>query len=429
MTFNQAEKYVHSFTRFGSQLGLDRMKILLNLLGNPHQKLKFVHVAGTNGKGTTVTMCASVLTQAGYKTGLYISPYVVDFRERFQIDGKMIPKDEFAALVEQIKPFIDEMAKEGNQVTEFEMITAIAFKYFYDSKCDVVCLEVGLGGRFDATNVIKTPLVSIITSISIDHTEILGDNVKLIAREKAGIIKESTDTVIYPLQNLDAQVVIMQRCADTNSRLIIPNYKNIKILESGAFGSKFEYNGKKYSIKMCGIHQIYNTVSVIEAMRIVAQKGYNITEATIAAGVGKAKLPARFEIMAKNPLIIVDGAHNREAVSSLCDAIVKLSEAPIIAVVGMMADKEVEFTAQSLAKCCKAIITVPVPTNSRAVSETELADIARKYCSEVYPMADYSKAVATAASLAGINGAVVVCGSFYLASDMRKAVKNYIKSN
>ncbi|MFZ2540019.1 MAG: folylpolyglutamate synthase/dihydrofolate synthase family protein [Oscillospiraceae bacterium] len=427
MTYKGAESYIHSFTRFGSQLGLERMKKLLNLMGNPQDKLKFIHIAGTNGKGSTVKMSSTILETAGYKVGMYISPFVIDFRERFQINSKMIEKSDFARLVEYIDPYVKQLAQGGDQVTEFEVITAIAFKFFEQNKCDVVCLEVGLGGQYDATNVIKTPIAAIITSISLDHTEILGDTITKIAGEKAGIIKVKTDVVTYPLQEADAVAVFMEVCAKTKSRLILPNKNAVSIVECGVLGSKFIYDGVSYSIKLAGIHQIYNAVAVIEAMKVLRGKSFAITDEDIKTGLKKSKFPARFEIMSKNPLIIVDGAHNKQAAESLGLTLQKLTADPKVAIMGMMADKDFHSAVGLIANECKSIITIPVD-NPRAIDEVSLANAARDFCSDVYPMNDYNEALHKALDIAGEKGAVIICGSFYMASDMRKNVKSFLKA-
>ena len=199
MNYKETLQYIHSLLRFGSRPGLERIRILLERLGNPQDKLKFIHVAGTNGKGSTTSMIAAALSKAGYRTGQYISPYVVEFRERMQIDGEMIGKDELSALMDRVRPEIEAMAAKDEIITEFEAITAAAFLWFYERGCDIVCLDVGLGGRFDATNVIGTPEASVICSISLDHVEILGHTLSQIAMEKCGIIKPHGITVCYPL--------------------------------------------------------------------------------------------------------------------------------------------------------------------------------------------------------------------------------------
>lgn len=426
MNYNEAEKYIHSFTRFGSRLGLERMSRFLERLGNPQDKLRFIHIAGSNGKGSTTKMSATVLQEAGYKVGMYISPFVVDFRERFQINGKMIPKEKLTALVERVAPIVAEMAEQGDQITEFEVVTAIAFLYFYEEACDIVCLEVGLGGRFDATNVIKTPLVAIITSISMDHSEILGDTIAKIAFEKAGVIKENTEVVTYPLQSPDAVSVFMEACSKTNSRLLLPNPAGVEIKRCDVYGARFVYNEKEYTLKLAGRHQIYNAVAVIEAVKLLNKKGFSISEEAISRGIANAKFPARFERMSKEPLIIVDGAHDRQATQALSQTLEMLKASPKIAVMGMMADKEYSAAVSFIAQVCSSIITVPVD-NPRALSAEDLARSASEVCKSVFPINDYMEALSRAVELAGENGAVIVCGSFYMASDMRKTIKEYLK--
>lgn len=423
MTYIKAVDYIHSFTRFGSQLGLERMNAMLEMMGNPHKDLKFIHIAGTNGKGSTASMCTSIFKAAGYKVGTYISPFVVDFRERFQVDGAMIDRADFVTLVKYVSKFVDKMKLKNMQVTEFEVITAIAFEHFKRSHCEIVCLEVGLGGKYDATNVIDTPLAAVITSISYDHIAILGDTIEKIAGEKAGIIKNDTDVVTYPLQNEDAIAVLMARCAETNSTLTIPNAASVKITKSDVEGSNFIYNEEFYTIKFVGTHQVYNAVAVIEVIMIAIEKGFNINLVDIKIGLAKASFAARFEILRKHPYVILDGAHNKEAVDSLAISMDKLEAKSKIVIIGMMADKDYESAVEAIGIRCKAMITIPVD-NPRAIDKDELATEAKKYCKEVYAIEDYEEAFTKAISLADKDDAIIVCGSFYMASDMRKIIKN-----
>ncbi|WMJ23995.1 folylpolyglutamate synthase/dihydrofolate synthase family protein [Paludicola sp. MB14-C6] len=426
MNYQESVNYIHSFTRFGSQLGLERMAKLLELMGNPHEKLKFVHIAGTNGKGSTAQFSTQILRNAGLKVGTYISPFVVDFRERFQINNEMIAEEEFRCLVEMIDPIVKQMSKQGMQVTEFEAITAIAMQFFCQNQCDIVCLEVGLGGRFDATNVIDTPEVAIITSISLDHVDILGDTIEKIASEKAGIIKEKTDVVTYPLQEVDAVAVFLERCALTQSTLILPNANAVTIIKSNIFGSEFIYDKEAYSIQLAGTHQIYNAVAVIEAMKILQRKGYPITLECIKKGLQLTTFPARFERMSEKPLIIVDGAHNKQAVLSLVETLDKLQVNKKIAIVGMMKDKDYQSAVEQIGSRCEWIITVPV-NNPRAVDFVALAEVAKQYCNQVEPIDDYDKALQKALTFTDDNSAIIVCGSFYMASDMRKTINNWTR--
>lgn len=425
-TFDEAEAYVHSFTRFGSQLGLGRMRRLLEYMGNPQDSLKFVHVAGTNGKGSTVKLSANVLQEAGYTVGMYVSPFVVEFRERFQVNGQMIEKQEFAELVDWIDGFVLRLAQEGELVTEFEMITAVAFAFFLRRRCDIVVLEVGIGGRYDATNVIRTPECAIICSVSLDHTDLLGDTVAEIAGEKAGVIKPDTDVVTYPLQDPEAVAVLLEKCAATGSRLTQPNAAAVEILDTGLSGSRFRYGEGEFTICLAGIHQVYNAAAVIEAMRRLRRKGWNIPEGCIGRGLAETHFPARFEIFSREPLIVIDGAHNRQAAASLAQTLCSLSNEPKIAVMGMMRDKDHTPVLSSIGGACDAILTVAVPDFPRSASAKELASAAREFCPHTEAHPDYRSAVEHAVELAGKNGAVIVCGSFYLAGGMRPVVLDFV---
>lgn len=424
MNYTQALEYIHSFTRFGSQLSLNRMRTLLDRIGNPHHKLKFIHIAGTNGKGSTAQMCTNILIDANYKVGTYTSPFVFDFRERFRVNNTMIAKEDFTDIVAFINPHVLALKEEGLNITEFEMITAIGFEFFYRQHCDIVCLEVGLGGKFDATNVINSPLVAIITSISLDHIDILGDTIEKIAGEKAGVIKQNTSVISYPLQDTDAVAVFLEKCAKTNSTFILPNASHMKTLSCDIFGSTFEYQENQYTIKLVGEHQIYNAIAVIEAMQILTQKGFHIEQHNIMQGLSTAVMPARFEIISQNPLIILDGAHNEQAVHSLALNLDKLQDKDKIAIIGMMKDKNYTQAVKEIGSRCKTIITVPVAC-PRAIDKDTLAETAKTVCDSVFAIEDYVEAIKKAVSLSTTNTAIIICGSFYLAGDFKTALNNW----
>lgn len=426
MTFEEAERYVHSFTRFGSQKGLERMRKLLRMLGDPQDKLRFVHVAGSNGKGSIVRLTAAALQEAGYRVGMYISPYVVEFRERFQINGEMIPKDAFAALVEEIDTAVRELAAQEEYITEFEMITAVAFLYFRRMACDIVVLEVGIGGRLDVTNVIPTPLCAVVATISLDHTDILGDTLEKIAGEKAGIVKANTDLVVYPWQEPDVLAVFMERCAETGSRLHQPNPQAVQIREETAFGSVFSYNGHTYRLRLAGRQQIYNALTVLSVLAQLSQKGFPVAADAIDRALSQTTFPARFEILSEHPLVILDGAHNREAAEALAKNLHRLEQSPVIGVMGMMADKDYAHAAAAIGQECKTVFTIPVSANPRAIDPERLADAAKKGCRDVRAFPDAPTALREAFRLAGRNGAVIVCGSFYLASELRPLLQTYL---
>lgn len=422
MDFKTAQSFIHSLTRFGSQLGLERMNALLELMGNPHKKLKFIHIAGTNGKGSVANMCANVLTRSKYRVGLYTSPFVNEFLERFQINGNAISRVEFAKHAEIVKKHIETLADKGMQVTEFEAITAIAFEYFSKKACDIVCLEVGLGGQFDATNVIDTPELAIITSISMDHVAILGDTIEKIALEKAGIIKENTTVVSYPLQSPEAVSVIMEKCAKTNSTMVMSNIqpKDISITPNGTC---FTYDYVRYDISLIGEHQAYNAITVITAVEELRKKGYKIDNYYLKVGMLTTKVPARFEkvFSSTSPDLYIDGAHNLEAIKALIKTMDKIDAKNKVVIMGMMADKDYVSSVKEVASKCYAFIAVPID-NPRCEDKNVIAAEAKKYCKNVFAIDNYKEALIKARELATADGVLFACGSFYMAKDIKSAV-------
>ena len=394
MRYNDALGYVHSLYKFGSRPGLERITQLLEAVGNPQDSLKYVHVAGTNGKGSVCAMTAKILESAGYKVGLYTSPFVLSFRERIQINGKFIPKRALAALA---KKLIDT----GIVVTEFEFITALAFMYFKSQRCDFVVLETGLGGRLDATNVIKMPLVCVITSISLDHTSVLGDTVEQITAEKCGIIKEGCK-VVSSAQSEQAMSVIKQKAKD----VIVP--AAYKTLQSDFDGQRFIYKDKEYTTALLGEHQIENAITAIETVKA---SGINISECNISEGLQKVFHPARMELIRKEPLLSLDGAHNPSGAKAL-EKLIKGKK--LCAIVGVMADKDYGQVLECTAPHFEKIVTVTVKENPRSLSAEELAAAVKPYNNNVCAAESYEQAI----KMIG-NEPCVVYGSLYLASAIR----------
>lgn len=419
MNYNQAVDYIHSLMRFGSKLGLERIKDLLTRLGNPEKQLEFIHIAGTNGKGSTANLSAKILQNSGYKVGLYTSPFIVDFKERFQINSQMISESKLTELTQTVKQQIDIMNENGDEVTEFEAVTALAMLYFATENCDIVCLEVGLGGRFDATNVIDTPLVSVITSVSLDHTNILGDTVEEIAFEKAGIIKPNGTTVTYPLLDEDALGVIMEKCAKENNRLVTPNKNAVETLKMDITGSKFRYGDTDYCLSLIGEHQIYNAMTAIEVMNVLKQKGFSISDESIKRGLVETKFPARFEILKNTPLTVLDGAHNPDGTKMLKKALVDTKCKNIIAIVAMMEDKHYSDALGEVLPLCDTVIAVKA-SNPRSLSAEELAQTAKQYCEDVLVADDLNFAVQKGRELVAEDGMLLIFGSLYLAGDIRE---------
>ncbi len=423
-TYEKAIEYIDSLMVYGSRPGLERIVKLLSMMGNPQQNLKVIHIAGTNGKGSTAAICASILKKSGYKTGLYISPYVINFTERMQINSEMISKSDVAKYAQMVSKFAEEMREQGVVITEFEFITALAFKWFSDNGCDIICLEVGLGGRFDATNAVSAPLVSIITSIGYDHQAVLGNSISKISAEKCGIIKDGCPVVSYPLQKKSAADVISNCAISHKSCLIIPNAADAEILDMSLCGSSFKYKGDEYTISLAGKHQVYNAITAIEALKVVSRSGYEITKQNISDALRKIYFPARMEIISKNPLVVVDGAHNMAGAEMLKQNILLLFKKPPIMVVGMLGDKNYKDVIKYLLPYATGVITTTT-NNSRAVCAEDLAVISKLYSDNVVAIEDNLQALNTAVSMCDNDECgVIVFGSLYLASDIINIMKS-----
>lgn len=419
MNYNQSVKYIHSLLRFGMKPGMKRITALLDELGNPQNSLKFIHVAGTNGKGTVCTMLSEVMQQAGFKTGLFTSPYVVDFTERIQINSQMISKDDLAEVVSEIKPVVEKLAQRGIEPTEFEVITAVAMEYFKSRNCDVVVLEVGLGGLLDSTNVITSPLVSVITSVSFDHMAVLGNTLEEIAAQKCGIIKKNCPTAYYPLQDACVEKIIKTTAKEKNSRCYKADLNKLSVISQSVGGTAINYDGLKIHISLLGEHQIYNCLTALSAIDALKEQGINITDDNTVNGIKKAVLPARLEIIADNPAVILDGGHNAQGAEALSSALERYVGEKVDAVIGMMEDKECEKAISFIARHCKKIIAT-TPDNPRSMKAEKLRSIALRYCDDCIAVASPEKAVKLL--LADKLCPKLVCGSFYLAGDVRETL-------
>ena len=420
MTFCEALDYIHSLLKFGIHPGLSRMDTLLQILGNPHKNIKCVHVAGTNGKGSTSTAISNVLIEAGYNVGLYTSPYVTDFLERVQYNGKPIDKELFSQCVEIIKPEIEKMSADGAQITEFEALTATAFLCFSKLNVDVLVLEVGLGGRLDATNVIPTPLVNVITSLSLDHTGVLGDTIEQIAFEKCGTIKPNGTLVCSYNQPESAMNVIKSICNEKCNSVIVPDISSVAIKHQDIFGTHFIYNKQEYHISMSGTHQVQNMTTVIEAVNVLKDKGYNISEQNIKEGIKKTILPARVEVISKKPLVILDGGHNEDGAKAFYEAVKECfdSNKKLFVIAGMMNDKAVEESLKPLISKADTFIAV-TPENPRAMKAEVLGEIAKKYCHNVTICDSAISSLDLIKSEITENDMLFVVGSLYLAGEVR----------
>ena len=422
MNCNQAIEYIHSLEKFSIKPGMERIRAICDALGNPQDKLKIIHIAGTNGKGSTSTVISNILIESGYSTGLFISPYVTDFRERIQFNGKMIAEEELAECVGKVKAVIEELSSNGIQPTEFEAITAAAFLYFEKKSCDYVVLEVGLGGRLDSTNIIKSSCVSVITSVSFDHTAVLGNTIEEIAAEKSGIIKNGNKTVVYPFQNEKAMNVISEKCNEMNSTLIIPDVDFLSIGEESLEGTSAEYKGIKFLLPLSGEHMVYNTCTAIEAVKAL---DCGVSDDNISSGIGKSVMPARTELICKNPVILLDGGHNEGCANALSLFIEKhLKGKRIVMVSSMMADKDYMSYLRIVAPFAETFIATKADV-PRALDADSLCKSASEFCKNCLSLENPVDAILEAEKMLGEDDVLIVCGSFYLAGEIRNNLLNF----
>ncbi len=424
MTYSNALEYLMNIPRFSKSLTLERIRFLLSALGNPQNCIKAVHIAGTNGKGSTTTMISRILMSAGYKVGTFISPFVEDFRERICVNGEFIEKNALAEITEKVSALASSMEDYPNA---FEQITAIAMCYFKSCGCDIVCLETGLGGRWDATNVIPPPEVSVITSIGLDHMQFLGDTHEKIALEKCGIIKSGSKAVISPLQPEGVLDVILSDAESKNVPAIVPDTSQLKICNLSASGSDFIYKSCQYRVNLSGGHQVSNAVTAIEAVLSLKKLGYNISDADIYSGIKNSALPARMEIICKKPLCIVDGAHNAPGVDALCSSIDSVvSGKRLITVFGCLQDKSARQMIEQIAKKSHSFICV-MPDSPKACTTEEMARLAIPHCKNVCTSESYNQAAEIALSLTEDDSVILICGSLYLAGPMKKEILDIVK--
>lgn len=423
MTEQQAIEALHALPRMAKGgAALTRMQALLDKLGNPEKDLKCIHIAGTNGKGTLAAMTSSILTHAGYKTGMTISPYVLSFRERFQIDGKMISPRTLASLTACVLDAAAAVEAEGGEgPVEFEAVTAIAFLWFAREKCDFVVLETGLGGRYDATNVIPSPLVAAITRIGLDHTEILGQTLPEIAAEKAGIIKEGCAVVCYPDQPEEAMGPLLTAAAEAHTSLTVPDPEDLQFLKCRPLENYIDYGGYRVMLPFPGKHQANHAAMAVEiALILWREYGYEISDDAIEAGLREASMPARIEVLRRHPLLVLDGCHNPDGTAALAATLAEAGyDGNLVGVIGFLKDKNCEKMLENLSPCFDKVFTV-APDSPRAMTAEELEQAA-KFHMDAEAAGSVSDGIKQAVVWADENNlaGVVICGSLYLAAEAR----------
>lgn len=415
MDFNEALEYINGMQWFGSKPGLERVTELLSKLDNPEKGLKYIHIAGTNGKGSCAAMISNILKCCGYKTGLFTSPYLFRFNERMKINGQEIENDVLAKLVARIKPLAEAME---DHPTEFELMTAAALLWYAEEKCDIVVLEVGLGGRFDATNIIEGPELSIIMNIGLDHTGVLGDTVEKIAYEKAGIIKSGCPCVLYQ-QDKNVEEVIENCCKERNAPLFKADFSQIKPEFDSFEGQVFSYKGDAYAISLLGSHQMKNAAVVAEAIKILRAKGWELDQDDVEHGFYSAQWPARFELVCDEPQVIVDGGHNPQCARTVRDSLLHYFPGKHrVVLLGILADKDFREVIEILNEAADEYVCVS-PNSDRALSAEELKNEIEKLGKSAVAAGSIEEGITAAIEKAGNDGMVCAVGSLYMAGDVR----------
>ena len=416
----EAVEYIHAITWLGSKPGLERTIELLRLMGDPQKKLKFIHIAGTNGKGSTASMTASILQKAGYRVGLFTSPCIYKFNERIQVNGEHISDEDLAEVTSFVKPLAASME---DHPTEFELVSCIGFEYFLRKNCDIVVLEVGMGGALDSTNVIPVPEVAVITNIGLDHTDYLGNTLAEITETKAGIFKEGGDAVLYPGEP-EVEATAQRICRERNVRLKKADFSALKLLSHSLEGQIFDYGHRKaLELPLLGAHQMHNAAVVLTIVDTLIQKGWSITEENIREGLRVVAWPGRFEIMRKDPLFIIDGGHNPQCFEALVKNIEDyLMGKKVIALTGVLADKDYVQMYQPVMPLVEEFVCITPPT-PRKLEAKALAEHLRKAGAVATACDTIAQGVRLAVAKAGTDGVVLCFGSLYSIADIRNGLE------
>lgn len=424
MNYKETLDYINSVRLNQWKLGLSRTRELLDMLGNPQDDLRFVHVGGTNGKGSTCAMIESVLRCSGFRTGSFPSPYIEDFRERICVSGEMISKDDLCRITEKVKSCADRMEDEPSH---FEIVTAIGMMYFKEKCCDIVVLEVGLGGEFDATNIIAPPLLSILTNIGFDHTEYLGTTLGEIARTKGGIIKTPSPVVVYPNTN-EVIDTLKDICRERGCEMSIADFDRLKPGRADLFGQSFTWQGSVFgggsdieiSMPLIGEYQLRNAALALTALEKLKECGIDISKEALTEGMAKVSWPARFEVLGHRPIFILDGGHNPQCAEAVAESLRKyFPGGGITFVIGVLADKDYNSVLDTLLPFAKKCYCV-APASERALKADDLAACVREKGIQVETFETTELAIRKA--LEG-SEPVLAFGSLYMAGEVRTAYR------
>lgn len=426
MTAKEAIKYIENQGWNKTRLGLSRTRELAKRLGDPQKSLKFIHVAGTNGKGSTASMLESILRQAGYRTGLYTSPHLIRYNERIRVNGREIPDDALARITGKVAYVADRMP---DHPSLFEILTCLAFLYFLEEKCDIVVLEVGMGGELDSTNIIDPPELAVITNIGLDHTQYLGNTVEKIAHEKAGIIKKGTRAVSYAFDSA-ALSVIKESCLEKKVPLKIADFSRLVKLSISLKGQDFSYKGEVYHLSLCASYEQRNAALVLEAIESLRLSGWQISTEAVKEGLASTTWPARFEVLSEEPLVILDGGHNVQCAEGLMESINELlPDYKLTFLMGMLKDKDYLGVIDRLVRRAERFITL-MPDSTRALKSEELAECIRMKGKDAFPYDDIGEGIRAALSFLDkdkkkglAHVALIMFGSLYLAGSLREYFK------
>lgn len=423
MNYEEAMNFIQNTNKFGSVLGLDNIRELLERLGNPQDQLRVVHIAGTNGKGSTLAFLAGIFRESGYRAGRYVSPASFSYEERFRINEENISKKDLCFYMEKIKNVAEEMVKDGlSHPTMFEIETALSFLYFLDKKVDVVLLETGMGGRLDATNVVKKPIATVIASIGMDHMQFLGDTLEKIASEKAGIIKEGCPVISYD-NTKEVNEVIKNKAKQMHAKVTFVNSAGIRVLQESLNGESFSYRSsdgrwyEKIEIPLLGRHQINNAALALETLNVI-KNYYCISDFQTEDGMRKTIWRCRIEILEREPMVICDGAHNPDGAKSLLSFLQNnFTNQRLIYIMGVLSDKDYEQMVQILAPAADKIYTV-APDNPRALSSRELCNCISKYHQNVEERQRLAECLSEVRQKAEKDDVIIICGTLSFQNEL-----------